>query len=404
MSSAAAPHVSFMARLLATRLKADAVVDVGIAVTVFVVSLGLLSRHVGSLQTEQGQLNPVSGVLIACSTLPLVMWRRAPHAVFILTALASALLAALGYSIGLPVGPTIALYLLAESRDDTHPWTRNTTATVLLLFAAYIGATALGARGVPGSELFHTSLAWAVAWFAGERTRLRRERFAELSRRAVRADHEVERERRLAQAEERARIARDLHDSVGHAINVIAVRAGAARLRYDQDPERSRAALEAIEEVARQTAGEIDQIVGMLRDGEPRGGEMAVPPGLASLPRLVAHHSAGGLEVTVTTAGSPRALSGPVDLAAYRILQEALTNAARHGSGVARVELAFDDAALGLTVINPVPAGSQSRTNGGHGVTGMRERASVLGGSLEADRVNGSFRVLARLPYRDRVP
>lgn len=142
----------------------------------------------------------------------------------------------------------------------------RTTAAMVALFFAYLAMTAAGDGTFPGIELFHTGLAWAVAWFAGERTRLRREHLTELEERAVRAERETERERRLAVVEERSRIARDLHDSAGHAISVIAVRAGAARLRHDEDPERSRLALEAIEEVARETVADIDGIVGTLRD------------------------------------------------------------------------------------------------------------------------------------------
>jgi signal transduction histidine kinase len=175
-------------------------------------------------------------------------------------------------------------------------------------------------------------------------------------------------------------------------------------MRHDQDPERSRAALAAIEEVARQTVGEIDQIVGTLRDRGSENGEVAAPPGLASLQALVAHHSAAGLDVTVTSAGSARALGAAVDLAAYRILQEALTNAARHGTGTAQVELAFGEAALRLTITNPMPDGGPGRTSRGHGLIGMRERATLLGGSLEAERADGTFRLRAHLPYGTHLP
>ncbi len=403
MSSAAIDHPLFVTRFFATRLRSGAFVDVAIAATTLAGSLALLSRHVGYLQPEPGQLDWVSGVLIACSSVPLVVWRRAPYAVFALTTSASVLLGGLGYSIGLPVGPTAALYLLAASREEADPWSRRSTGTVVALFAAFLGATAIGDGGFPGIELLHTGLAWAVAWFGGERTRLRREQIAELKERARRADREAERERRLALAEERARIARDLHDSVGHAINVITVRAGAARMRHDQDPQRSRAALEAIEEVARQTAGEIDQIVGTLRDRGSETGGMAIPPSLSSLQTLVAHHSPG-LDVTVATAGSPRPLGAAVDLAAYRILQEALTNAARHGTGAAQVELTFGEAALGLTITNSVPNGDPGPTSSGHGLIGMRERATLLGGSLDVDRTNTTFRVRAHLPYGSHLP
>ena len=387
--------------LFAARLKSGALVDVAIAAATLVGSLLLLSHGgfaFGASGRGSGELDWNGGLLIACSTLPLVAWRRAPLAVFALAASASVLLGGLGYPIGLPLGPTAALYLFAASRDEENPWTRRSTGTVVALFLAYLGATAFGGGGFPVSELLHTGLAWAVAWFAGERTRLRREQIAELEERALRGEREGERERRLAAAEERARIARDLHDAAGHAINVIAVRAGAARMR--RDPERPQAALEAIEELARRTVGEIDHIVGVLRDGGSGNGAVDVPPGLASLDTLVARHAAAGLDVSVASDGKPRQLESAVDQAAYRILQESLTNAARHGAGVARVELAFGSAALELEISNPALTESTSRTTGGNGLIGMRERAALLGGSLDAERTDGMFRVHAHLPYR----
>jgi signal transduction histidine kinase len=278
-------------------------------------------------------------------------------------------------------------------------------------FLAYLAAAALAQRAFPGPELLHTSLAWSAAWFAGERTRLRHAQMAELHERARRAEGESERERRLAAAEERARIARDLHDSAGHAINVIAVRAGAARLRHSRDPDRSLRALEAIEELARQTAADIDHIVGTLRDAAAADGADGVdaveaPPGLASLDTLVARHTAAGLDVVVEASGPPRALSDPADQAAYRIVQEALTNAARHGTGRTRVGLAYGEQGVELIVTNPVDqaeATDVARPGGGHGLVGMRERATLLGGDLDARRVNGAFRVTARIPYAGPV-
>jgi signal transduction histidine kinase len=308
---------------------------------------------------------------------------------------ASALLAGLGYPLWIPLGASIALFLLAASRDEDHPWTRRTTAAVLAVFGAYLGAAGADAGRVPGAELLHGGLAFAVAWFAGERTRLH---IAELEERAEHAARDAERERRLAVAEERARIARDLHDAAGHAISVITVRAGAARAR--QDPARSQAALELIEELARQTAGEIEAIVGTLRDPSAANGAAREPLGLASLDTLIARHAAAGLDVRVAGQGTRRPLERATDQAAYRILQEALTNAARHGTGAARIELAFGESGLELTVSNPAPGDSGPRSNGGHGLIGMRERATLLGGSFAAERVDGDFRVRASLPYR----
>jgi signal transduction histidine kinase len=385
-------------RLSASRPSSGALLDVAIATVALVGSLAQLSR--GGLAGSphgSGDVDWISGLLAVCSAVPLVAWRRAPGAVFVLTASASVLLAGLGYPLTVALGPTVALFLFAQGRDEEQPWTRRTSGMVVALFGAYLVAAGLGGGGFPGSELLHTGLAWAVAWFAGERTRLRRLEVAELRERALRAERERERERRLAAAEERARIARDLHDAAGHAINVIAVRAGTARLR--QDPERSQAALEAIEELARKTVAEIDQIVGTLRERGSGPGAVDAPPGLASLDTLVARHAAAGLDVSVASEGEPRRLESVVDQAAYRILQEALTNAARHGAGAARVELAFGEAALELTISNAASGESASRANGGHGLVGMRERAALLGGSLDVERANGSFRVRARLPY-----
>jgi signal transduction histidine kinase len=400
-------------RLFATRPRSGLLLDAAIAAAALATSLLLIShggvpgwvgddaagagRHREAF-SELADLDWPGALLAVCASAPLVAWRRSPLGVFAVIGAASALLAGLDYPLWIPLGAGIALFLLAASRDDEDPWTRRTTAAVLVIFGAYLGAAAAGQGSFPGTELLHGGLAFAVAWFAGERTRLRREHIAELKERAARAERDADRERRLAVAEERARLARDLHDAAGHAINVITVRAGAARTR--QDPERSEAALELIEELARQTAAEIDAIVGALRDRNASNGAPDSPLGLASLDTLIARHAAAGLDVSVADHGEPQPLESATDQAAYRILQEALTNAARHGTGVARVELTFGNAALELTISNPAPAENAPRSNGGHGLIGMHERATLLGGSFDAKRTNGDFQVRARLPYR----
>jgi signal transduction histidine kinase len=386
-------------RLFGVRPGSGPIFDAAIAAIALTGSIAQLS-HGGIAGTHTGphDLDLASGLIAACSSLPLVAWRRAPRAVFALTGVAAILLVALGYALALALGPAIALFLLAASRDEEDPWSGTDSAMAVTLFGAYLGASALGDGDFPGSELLHTGLAGAVGWFAGDRTRLRHEHIAELAERATRSERDAERERLLAIAEERARIARDLHDSAGHAINVIAVRAGTARMR--RDPARSQAALEAIEELARRTVDEIDQIVGTLRERGPGIGAVDAPPGLASLDTLVERHAASGLAVSVSSEGTPRRLESAVDQAAYRILQEALTNAARHGTGEARVKLAFGEAALELSVSNAASGDDAPRANGGHGLIGMRERATLLGGSLDVERVNGSFRIRVRLPYR----
>jgi len=364
--------------------------DAVLAAAVFAFSLGVIS-HAGFDRADR-ELDVLGGLLAALASWPLAARRLAPLPVFVLVTAATSALYGFRYGLGPPIAFAIALYSFAENRDETRP--RVWTAALLTSLVVLLGPHLILGEFAP--ELLLGAVVWAAAWFAGDRARLRRERLAELEERALRAEREAERERRLAAAEERTRIARDLHDSAGHAINVILVQAGAARLLQEQDPERSREALATIEEVARDTLGEIDQLVRALRENGAATG-VEPPPGLAALEALAERYRASGLAVTVKVEGSRRPLAPGVDQAAYRILQEALTNAARHGRGSAAVDVAFGPSAVEITVTNAArPDGAVH--GGGHGIVGMRERASLLGGSLEAGASDGLFRVRARLP------
>jgi signal transduction histidine kinase len=377
----------------------DLQLDAAIAVAVFALSLVLLA--VGGPDGDGGgDVDALGVVFTALASLPLVARRYAALPVFVATTLASAMVHVVAEPVGPPVGPTLALYWVAAGSDESRPRTLVTLAVVAAAFAAHLAATGLAMSAFPGTELLFGTLLWGGAWLAGDRTRLRQERMAELEERALRAEREAEGERRLAAAEERTRIARDLHDSAGHAINVILVHAGLGRLRTENDPEGAREALETIEDVARETVVDIEQLVGVLREDAPgaEGDDQVEPPaGLAALDGLVARHRAAGLDVTTVFGGERRPLPPAVDRAAYRILQEALTNAGRHGAGSAQVEVAFVPGALELSVDNPLPQAA-AVAGGGHGVIGMRERAALLGGSLEAASRDGRFRVHARLP------
>jgi signal transduction histidine kinase len=366
--------------------------DGAIAVGVLVFSLAVLSN--GNFDHFNRDLDVWGVILAGLTSLPLAVRRIAPLSVLAVVTAATATLYGFEYGLGPPIGFAIALYTVAENRNETRPGVRKLilALSIVVLFAPHL------VTGGFEPELLLGGAVWAAAWFAGDRARLRRERLAELEERALRAEREAERERRLAAAEERTRIARDLHDSAGHAINVILVQAGAARLLQDQDLERSRKALETIEEVARDTLGEIDQLIRVLRE-DGSGPEVEPPPGLAALETLAASYRASGLDVSVRIDGSRRALAPGVDQCAYRILQEALTNAARHGSGSADVQIAFGPSVLEVTVTNPAPAGA---VNGrGHGIVGMHERAQLAGGNLEAGAADGIYRVRARLPYSE---
>lgn len=368
--------------------------DAALAAVAFAGTL-LAIVHGGGVPTAAAPLDAARVALALGASLPLLAWRRRPLGVFAATALASVLLAWTGSAGGFTPGPATALFLLAASRTRQTPWTRRTTVVVLATFAAYAGALLLSRQAMVGIELLHATLAWSVGWFAGERSRLRRDQILDLHERAERAAHDAVRDRQLAIAEERARIARDLHDSAGHAVNVIAVRAGAARLH--QDPARSAAALAAIEDLARHTAADIDQIVGRLRDPSP-GGHVEAPIGLASLPTLIRQHTDAGVRVHLRQEGDQARLSRAADQAVYRIAQEALTNAARHGTGTVDIDLVLTAADAQLTVTNPLRPGIMAPDEGGHGLIGMRERAVLLGGSLTAGPSGSEFRVDARIP------
>ena len=378
--------------------RSERLVDAAIAAGAFALTLAVMAAGGANADVDARELDLLGIVLAAASTFPLVAWRRAPVAVFVATAAASALLNGVGYIGGPPFGPTVALFLLALALDRTRPRTWLTAATVIALFAVHVSAVGFAEDSFPTVPLLFGVVVWGGAWVLGDRVRMRRERIAELVARAERAERDAERERRLAAAEERTRIARDLHDSAGHAINVILVQAGAARLLGGRDPERAQAALQTIEEVARETLGDIDQLVRALReDDRPAQDDGVEPPlGLVGLATLVDRHRSAGLDVAMKADGPRRPLAPGVDQAAYRILQEALTNAARHGEGSAEVEVTYGDAAVELAVSNPT--GHES-AGSGHGIVGMRERAALLGGTLEASASNAVFHVRARLPY-----
>jgi signal transduction histidine kinase len=373
-----------------------AVGDLIVAVIAFALTLALLAHHGGA---SRG-LDPLGVVLAAISCFPLLAHRRAPLTMLSVSTAAHVMINGLGYALGPPVGATIALFYVA-SDERTRARARETAAVLVGLFALHVGVTAI-VRGSTAVPILSGIIVWGGVWIAGDQVRQRRQRRADLEERARGAERDLERERRLAVAEERTRIARDLHDSAAHAINVILVQAGAARLLQRRDPDAAEDALTTIEDVARETIGEIDQLIHGLRENGTTAAEDAVEPpiGLAAVHSLAARRRAAGQEIRVTIAGRPRALAPGLDQAAYRILQESLTNAARHGSGPAEVAITYSDDELELSVSNPAQITSNGeRADGGHGILGMRERAALLGGSLHADRQDAAFRVDAHLPY-----
>jgi signal transduction histidine kinase len=361
-------------------------------------ALVVLAGTLVLLAAGDGDVGAGAVALAAAASLPLVARRRAPLGVFLATGIATCALRLAVEPAGPPLGPTLALYWMVAAGDESRSRTRLMAAAAVAVLAGHLAATAVADDRFPLAETLWGVAVWGGIWLAGDRARLRRQRMAELEERALRAEREAERERRLAAAEERTRIARDLHDSAGHAMNVILVHAGLGRMKSD---ETTRETFATIEEVARETVGEIDQMVHALREDSESSGEVEPPPGLAAVDGLVARHREAGLDVTASVRGDAQPLPPGVDQGAYRILQEALTNAARHGAGSARVTVSFGDGAVDIAVANPLPATPPGdNPGGGHGLAGMRERAALLGGTLEAGPTSDGYRLHARLPLR----
>jgi signal transduction histidine kinase len=242
-------------------------------------------------------------------------------------------------------------------------------------------------------------------FLAGRALRERRETSDRLEALAAQLAAEREQLAQLAVADERTRIAREMHDVVAHSVSLMVVQAGAARRMLDARPERSRDALLAVEDVGRQALAELRRILGLLREEEGPD-ELAPMPGLAQLPGLVDTTRASGLDVAVVVTGVPRPLPPGVDLAVYRVVQEALTNTLKHARATsARVLLQWEDAALRFAVVDDGVVPEVPPQGGGHGLVGMRERVAVCGGDLTAGREERGFAVRAVVPLeRGAVP
>jgi signal transduction histidine kinase len=238
-----------------------------------------------------------------------------------------------------------------------------------------------------------------IGWLLGAYLRTRRLYVVELQERAERAERQREEQAAAAVASERARIARELHDIVAHNVSVMVVQAEAADEMLDRDEiGRVRAPVQRIQETGRSALTDMRRLLGLLRDADTQAA-LAPQPGIANLELLLAKMRDAGLQVDLRVDGTPTPLSPGVDLSAYRIVQEALTNALKHAGAVrVRVGVRYAGGALELEVSDDGTGGGQAN-GGGHGLVGMRERVALFGGELDAGPgPEGGFRVRARLP------
>ncbi|CAL9533095.1 hypothetical protein SUDANB15_04061 [Streptomyces sp. enrichment culture] len=251
---------------------------------------------------------------------------------------------------------------------------------------------------------------FALAWVLGDSIRTRRAYFAQLEERAARLEREREAQAKVAVAAERARIARELHDVVAHNVSVMVVQADGAAYVLDAAPDQAKKALETISSTGRQALAEMRRLLGVLRTGEHQeAGEYVPQPDVRQIEDLVEQCRTSGLPVDFKVEGTPRPLPSGVELTAYRIVQEALTNTRKHGgpNAGASVRLVYFDDGLGLLVEDdgkgaPHELYEEGGFDGqGHGLIGMRERVGMVGGTLDAGpRPGGGFRISALLPLK----
>ncbi len=337
-------------------------------------------------------------VFLLAATVPLA-WRRSAPLVVVVTISAALLAGGLlfdGYQASFQgfLASIVALYTVAAYGERRERITG--AAAVAVSLAGFQLAELL--RGNDVAEMPGIWLPYLIAFALGRVRGWQLGESKDLRRRAEQLERERDEKARLAVAEERARIARELHDIIAHAISVMIVQARVGRRRLDGETAPPRESFDTIEDTGRQALSEMRRLVGLLRSQEQQAA-LDAHPGLAQLDQLVAQISAAGLPVELSLKGEPRELPPGIDLSSYRIVQEALTNALKHaGPATAQVIISYRDDEIDIKVTD-TGAGSGDGGGGGHGLAGMHERVSLYGGQIEAGHQPGAgFTVRARLP------
>ncbi len=384
-------------RLAANPLLVDATIAFGLA------ALSLLA--VVGRSSDAGSADALSVFLLLMESLPLVFRRRWPIPVLGVTLGATLLHASLstGGSLNEGLGSLVALFTVAESYER-----RISVPIAIAMAASFVLLTLSMAGDQPAlSGLISTTVGIGIVWALGDWAKTRRRYTAaiEQSARILEADREDQ--ARRAVQEERERIARELHDIVTHHVSVIVIQAGAGLTSLGDRPDPARTALEAIDRTSRQALTDMRLMLGMLGDPVTTDPSREPMPGLQRLGELLEEVRSAGLSVELSVEGERRTLDDGIELSAYRIVQEALTNTLKHARGArARVVLGYGPRALDIEVTDVGGSGERDLGDGsvgGRGLIGMRERVALFGGDLEAAPIAGGFRVHARLPIELRM-
>ena len=355
-----------------------------------VITLAGLATTVGQADPGDVYRDPdaVSVLLVLAATAPYVVRRRAPLEVLALSTTAVTVLMLRGDDAGaLPLTVLLGMYTVAAHRG-TRQIVASSTIVAILLVVLLVGDVPEFGVG----ELVSSAIVFGAAAVAGDAVQTRRRHVALLEReQAVAASH--------AASDERLRIAQDLHDVVAHSLGIIAVQSGVGMKVIDTDVDEARRSFESISGLSRTSLAEIRRLLAVVRSGEGAPA-YAPPPGLSEVPGLARDVADAGLAVDLHVDGAVDHVPASVGFAAYRIVQEALTNTVRHADAhEAMVHIESRRGLLSIEVVDDGrgPDGHEVR---GHGLIGMGERASALGGSVEVGRgAAGGFRVAARLPY-----
>ena len=334
--------------------------------------------------------------------IPVVFRRKHPVGAFAAATAVGAVQVLLGVRPNMAdLGIVVLLYTLAAYRPRR--------ISVPGLVVCLLGSAAAVARWQPaGLGLLDWIMVGSImlagpsllAWVLGDSMRYRRAYYASLEDRAARLERDRDAQAQIAAAAERARIARELHDVVAHNVSVMVVQADGASYALDNEPEKARQALAAIAGTGRQALAEMRRMLGVLRSGDGNTG-LTPLPGIGQLGELLEQTRASGLAVAFTVEGVPGPLPGGVALAAYRIVQESLTNTRKHGGpdASAQVTLRYCEDVLVLQITDDGRGAATVADGAGHGMTGMRERVALYGGTLQAGpRPGGGYQVTARLP------